>query len=65
MVFQIQPRINLNMLNNVTNFAAVCVHIMSKLFRAKMETKYRTHWLTSKLLKNVRVAYIELTDVPN
>ena len=38
-VFQIQPRINLNMHNNVNNFTAICVHIISKLLRAKMETK--------------------------
>ena len=37
-VFQIQPRINLNMHNNVNNFTAICIHI-SKLLRVKMETK--------------------------
>ena len=52
-VFQIQPKIKLNMHNNITNFTVICVHI-SKLFRAKMETKIQDKLANFQVTEKLR-----------
>ena len=53
-VFQIQPKIKLNMHNNITNFTVICVHIISKLFRAKLETKIQDKLANFQVTERLR-----------